>query len=135
TYSWHGEDYDDGYGTRITLSEVDGIFKGSRSDFVFERTTSRQFLLALEGHEDPRPNGFRCEGSPLTRLEGARFATPLLWWEPVQLYDAPGGTATEIESDSQTLIVMRGGPECLNGYTWWQVGIIISSVETDGWIQ
>ena len=103
--------------------------------YRFEANSAREFLLVPEGSEDPRPVGFRCEGAPVTRLEGATFATPLRWWEPIQLYDQPSGTATEIEQDAQMLIALTGMPECRDGFTWWPVTVTIEEAEHTGWIQ
>lgn len=132
---WSGTDYATGYASRIRLIGTELIYVGSRTDIIFEGLSTQEFILVPQGSDDPRPEGFRCEGSPLSRLEDAVFATPLRWWEPVLLYDEPGGTATEIEQVSQMLIALRGQPECLDGFTWWPVVIMINSEEQGGWIQ
>jgi hypothetical protein len=135
SYSWYGSDYDYDLGSFLTLQTIEAGFKVVREDYSFEANSAREFLLVPEGSEDPRPTGFRCEGAPVTRLEGATFATPLRWWEPVQLYDQPGGTATEIEQNSQMLIALTGTFECRDGFTWWPVTITIEEAEHAGWIQ
>jgi hypothetical protein len=132
---WSGTDYASGYVSRIRMIGTDLIFAGTRTDIIFEGMATQQFILVPAGSGDPRPQGLRCEGSPLSRLEDAVFATPLRWREPINLYDEPGGTATEIEQDSQMLIVLDGELECLDGYTWWPVKVVIDSKEQIGWIQ
>jgi hypothetical protein len=134
-YIWIGYDYYAGYSSQLSLTRTDSGFAGQRKDSMFEAHSALEFILVPDGSGDPRPAGFRCEGAPLTRLEGAVFATPLRWWEPVQLYDEPSGTATEIEQDSQMLIALNGEPECFGGFTWWPVKVIIESEEQTGWIQ
>lgn len=134
SYRWFGSDYDSDLGSYITLKKIETGFKVVREDYKFEANSARQFLLVPEGTGDPRPQGFRCEGAPISRLVGATFATPLTSWDAINLYDKPGGEVTEIEQGPEMLIALDGDPECLGGFTLWPVTITVGENEYVGWI-
>lgn len=139
SYVWTGEDYYDGFWASISLTPMGtaGLFGGSRSDSVFESSSALDFLIAPAELADPRPERFRCEGAPATRLAEAVFARPLTYFQPVVLYGEPGGAITaEIEQESQLIIGVDEGPVCLDGFTWYRITAIVEGVDqATGWIR
>lgn len=139
SYVWSGQDFYDGFWASLSLiqTEAEDAFRGNRSDTVFEGSSTLDFFVSEPSIPDPRPLGFRCEGAPQTRLQEAIFARPLTYFEPITLYDQPGSeVATEIEQVSQLIIGVDSGPECLDGFTWYQVTVIVDGVEqATGWIR
>ncbi|MBK8134446.1 MAG: hypothetical protein IPK52_01195 [Chloroflexi bacterium] len=139
SYVWTGEDYYDGFWAFISLTpaETEGVYDGSRSDTVFESSSALDFLVSPLDMGDPRPERFRCEGAPTTRLADAVFVRPLTYFEPITLYNQPGGeVAAEIEQVSQLIIGVDEGPECLDGFTWYRITVIVEGVDqATGWIR
>lgn len=135
TFTWAGDDYVSGYFKRFSLTEADSIYTVEQTDIVFEGVSVAEFILAPPDSDDPRPEGFRCEGAPLTRLQGADSAIPLSYFEPVRLYDAPGSeTFTEFPQTGEVFVITLedAEPVCADGFTWYQAAV---SDDQAGWIR
>lgn len=134
SFIWHGGDYDADFGSSLTLTQTENGFNVKREDYRFEATSARESLLVPKGSDDPRPEGFRCEGAPVSRLMDATVAFPLRWWDTVKLYDEPGGDVAEIKRDKPLSITLIGELKCLGGFTWWPVIITQGEAKHTGWI-
>lgn len=136
TLEWWGRDFYEWFFAEIQLSATDAanVYHGTRRDVVFEGTRVREFYLAPAGDSDPRPDGFRCDGAPRTYLADATNVYIRHPFETHFLYDAPGGNVvTEIAmaTTPATDFTIVSGPECADGFTWYEV----KSDTYSGWIQ
>lgn len=129
--------WDNGGSISITIDE-NGIVSGSESIQYFEGSAQWRFMLAPVGANDPRETLSSetryCSDSVRSRVNvGSRVRT-VYYGTGISVGDAAGsidGTSSPYEGIGPEEMVIIGGPECVEGSTWWEA---ISDDGTEGWI-